>query len=143
MPVFASVSRFASFAVIILFVQTRSIDPALFDAARVFSRDTIHTMLHITLPLLAPGLIIASAILGALTLGELGATLIVTPPGFGTLAIKIYNYLHYGAATEVAGLCLLMVTSTLLAGLCIIAVLIWRRRDTGKNPGSPGERIHD
>jgi iron(III) transport system permease protein len=133
MPVFASVSRFAPFAAIILFVQLRSIDPALFDAARVFSRDAVHTTLRITLPLLAPGLLIASAVLGALTLGELGATLTVTPPGFGTLAIKIYNYLHYGAATEVAGLCLVMVTATLVAGLGISAALMWRWKASGKN----------
>jgi iron(III) transport system permease protein len=131
MPVFASVSRFAPFAAIIIYVQVRSIDPALFDAACVFSRDSLHTTLRITLPLLAPGLFIASAVLGALTLGELGATLTVTPPGFGTLAIKIYNYLHYGSATEVAGLCLVMVTATLLAGLSVVVALAWKKRDSG------------
>jgi iron(III) transport system permease protein len=131
MPVFASVCRFTPFAAVILFVQIRSVDPALFDAARVFSRDTLHTSCRIFLPLLAPGLFVASAVLGALTLGELGATLIVTPPGFGTLAIKIYNYLHYGAAPEVAGLCLVMVTATLLAGLCIVTALLRQRRTPG------------
>jgi iron(III) transport system permease protein len=131
MPVFASVSRFAPFAAIIIYVQVRSIDPALFDAARVFSRNSLHTTLRITLPLLAPGLFIASAVLGALTLGELGATLTVTPPGFGTLAIKIYNYLHYGSATEVAGLCIVMVTATLLAGLSGVIALTRRKRESG------------
>ena len=43
-----------------------------------------------------------------------GAPLIVTLPSFGTLPIKIYNYLHYGAASEVAGLCLVMVTATVI-----------------------------
>jgi iron(III) transport system permease protein len=141
MPVFASVSRFAPFAAVILFVQLRSVDKALFDAARVFSRDTLHTSCRITLPLLAPGLFVASAVLGALTFGELGATLIVTPPGFGTLAIKIYNYLHYGAAPEVAGLCLVMVTATLLAGLCMVAALIRHRRPSGTIAGKPSESI--
>jgi iron(III) transport system permease protein len=141
MPVFASVSRFAPFAAVILFVQLRSVDKALFDAARVFSRDTLHTSCRITLPLLAPGLFVASAVLGALTLGELGATLIVTPPGFGTLAIKIYNYLHYGAAPEVAGLCLVMVTATLMAGLCIVTVLIRQWRRSTPCAGNPVESI--
>ena len=136
MPVFASVSRFAPFAAVILFVQIRSIDKALFDAARIFSRDALHTTLTITVPLLAPGLIIASAVLGALTLGELGATLIVTPPGFGTLAIKIYNYLHYGAAAEVAGLCLVMVIATFLAGLTVMAMLIRQQRACARAAGT-------
>jgi iron(III) transport system permease protein len=138
MPVFASVCRFAPFAAVILFVQLRSIDPALFDAARVFSRDTLYTGCRVILPLLAPGLFVAAAVLGALTLGELGATLIVTPPGFGTLAIKIYNYLHYGAAPEVAGLCLVMVTATLLAGLCIVTVLLRKRRTPETIAQKPG-----
>jgi iron(III) transport system permease protein len=138
MPAFASVCRFAPFAAVILFVQLRSIDPALFDAARVFSRDTLYTGCRVILPLLAPGLFVAAAVLGALTLGELGATLIVTPPGFGTLAIKIYNYLHYGAAPEVAGLCLVMVTATLLAGLCIVTVLLRKRRTPETIAQKPG-----
>jgi len=125
MPAFASLSRFAAFAAIILYVQIRAIDPALIDAARVFSRDTVATLTKVTLPLLAPGIFIASAVLAALTLGELGATLIVTPPGFGTLAIKIYNYLHYGAAAEVAGLCLFMVAATLVAGVCVAGAVAW------------------
>ena len=128
MPVFASVSRFAPFAAIILFVQLRSLDPSLFDAARVFSRSRIHSLLQVTLPLLAPGLLVASALLSVLTFGELGATLIVTPPGFSTLAIKVYNYLHYGAAHEVAGLCLVMVVVTLAAGLCVVAAEVRRQR---------------
>lgn len=126
MPVFAALSRFAPFAAIILYVQIRSIDPALFDAARIFSRSTIATVQKIIIPLLAPGIFIASALLAALTMGELGATLVVTPPGFETLALKIYNYLHYGAAAEVAGLCLVMAIVTLCAGICIAAAAMWR-----------------
>jgi iron(III) transport system permease protein len=140
MPVFAAISRFAPFAVIILFVQVRSIDPALFDAARIFSRDRIATLTEIILPLLAPGIFIASAVLAALTIGELGATLIVTPPGFGTLAIKIYNYLHYGAASEVAGLCLVMVAATVIAGLCIAVTVAWRGRTMNTTPWETGEQ---
>jgi iron(III) transport system permease protein len=139
MPVFAAISRFAPFAAIILFVQVRSIDPALFDAARIFSRDRIATLTEIILPLLAPGIFIASAVLAALTIGELGATLIVTPPGFGTLAIKIYNYLHYGAAAEVAGLCLVMVAATVLAGLCVAMTVAWRGRNLNNTPKETGE----
>jgi iron(III) transport system permease protein len=139
MPVFASIARFASFVAIILFVQVRSIDPGLFDALRVFSRDELHSAVKGYLPLMAPGIFVASGILAALTIGELGATLIVTPPGFGTLAIKIYNYLHYGAAAEVSGLCLLMALATLAAGLCVIAAFLWsqRTRGNGRNASSP------
>jgi iron(III) transport system permease protein len=128
MPVFAALARFAPVAAIILFVQLRSVDTALFDAARIFTRDTFYSVRTVFVPLVTPGLFIASALLGALTLGELGATLIVIPPGTGTLAIKIYNYLHFGAATEVAGLCLVMAAAALAAGTGIAATVILRQK---------------
>ncbi len=137
MPVIAAVSRFVPFAAIILFVQVRSIDPALFEAARIFSRDPVTPLMKIVLPLMAPGILIASAVLAALTLGEIGATLLVTPPGFGMLAIKIYNYLHYGAAAEVAGLCLVMTAATLIAGFCVAGVISGRGRRGAKGRAAP------
>jgi len=125
MPVLVAVSRFAPVAAIILFVQMRFLDPVLFDAAAVFSRSQLKTWTRIRLPLLAPGLLVAAGILFALTLAELGATLIVAPPGHATLTMRIYNYLHYGAASEVAGLCLMITILTLIAGTGAILSLRW------------------
>lgn len=132
MPVLVSVARFAPFAAIILFVQLRFIDPILFDAAAVFSQSLFETWVQIRLPLYTPGLLVAAGILATLTLAELGATLIVAPPGHGTLTMRIYNYLHYGAAGEVAGLCLMITILTLIAGACTIAALYWLYRGPGR-----------
>ena len=55
-----------------------------------------------------------------LSLGELGATLLVAPAGKGTLTMKIYNFLHYGATEAVSSLCLTMlflILATLVIGL--------------------------
>ena len=125
MPVLVAVSRFAPIAAIILFVQLRFLDPLLFDAAAVFSKSHLKTWTQIHLPLLAPGLMVAAGILFALTLAELGATLIVAPPGHATLTMRIYNYLHYGAAGEVAGLCLMITILTLVAGVGAILSMRW------------------
>ncbi len=136
MPVLVSVARFAPFAAIILFVQLRFIDPILFDAAAVFSRSLLDTWVQIRLPLYAPGLFVAAGILAALTLAELGATLVVAPPGHGTLTMRIYNYLHYGAAGEVAGLCLMITILSLIAGACTIAALYLAVPGTRQNRGN-------
>jgi len=141
MPIFASVSRFAPYAVIILFVQYRFIDPVLFDAVKVFSRDIIDEWFEVKIPLLAPGLLIASGVVAALTLGELGATIVVVPPGHETLTIKIYNYLHYGASAEVTGLCLIMAIVTFIIGLCAVSSILWWRRRGILNQAVP--RIGD
>jgi iron(III) transport system permease protein len=131
MPVLVAVSRFAPIAAILLFVQLRFIDPLLFDAAAVFSKSQLRTWTRIRLPLLAPGLLVGAGILFALTLAELGATLIVAPPGHATLTMRIYNYLHYGAAGEVAGLCLMITILTLVAGTGAILSLRWLFRRSG------------
>jgi iron(III) transport system permease protein len=123
LPMMVGIARFAPISAIILFVQLRFVDPILFDAADVFSQGVLKSWTGIRLPLLAPGFLVAAGILAALTLAELGATLVVVPPGHATLTMRIYNYLHYGAAAEVAGLCLLMTIITLIAGAFTISAL--------------------
>jgi iron(III) transport system permease protein len=140
MPVVAAISSFASFAVMILFVQFRFIDPLLFDARKIFSVSILAGLAEIDVPLLAPGLLVASAFVAALTLGELGATLIVIPPGYETLTIKIYNYLHFGASAEVAGLCLMVAIVTLVTGLCAAGAVLWLRRRSTQVESKPEQR---
>ncbi len=118
MPVLAWLARFTPLAALVFAAQLRRLDPLLIDAARLFQTSRSKTWLQIYLPMLAPGLLAAGFIVFALCAGELGATLIVAPPGRATLIMRIYNYLHYGASEIVAGLCLFMtLTAGGLAGL--------------------------
>ncbi len=127
MPVLAAVARFAPLAALIVLAHRRRLDPLLFDAVQLVDRP-VAAIWQVRLPLLAPGLIAAGAVTFALTLGELGATLLVAPPGRGTLTMRIYNYLHYGSTDAVAGLCLAMAAGTLVAGALAVGALSgWRR----------------
>lgn len=129
MPILAALARFAPLAVLLVLAQYQRIDPLLWDAARIFQARPSRATWHVRLPLLAPGLLAGASLVFALTLGELGATLIVVPPGQATLALRIYNYLHYGASDMVAGLCLALVLITLAAGgLGILSLTLWARR---------------
>jgi iron(III) transport system permease protein len=121
MPVLASLARFSPLAVIVLVAQLRRINPLLIDAARMLQTSHWQTWTRIWLPMLSPGLLAAAGIVFALTTSELGATLLVAPPGQATLTMRIYNFLHYGASGTVAGLCLMMSVTILAAG--IVAVL--------------------
>jgi iron(III) transport system permease protein len=116
MPVLAALARFAPLATLVLLAQSQRLDPLLWDAARIFQARDRQTTWHVRLPLLLPGLLAGASLVFALTLGELGATLIVAPPGQSTLTLRIYNYLHYGASDVVAELCLAMLLFTLAAG---------------------------
>jgi iron(III) transport system permease protein len=136
MPALVSVVRFAPFAAIILFIQMRLIDPLLLDAAAVFARSRTDEWIRVRLPLFTPGLVVSAGILAALTLAELGATLIVAPPGHATITMRIYNYLHYGASSDVAGLCLMVTILTLVVSTATILVL----RFISRSPGTPREK---
>jgi iron(III) transport system permease protein len=116
MPLLAVMARFAPFAVLALFIERQRQSSGLLDAARVFQKSGARAFLQIRLPLLAPGLIAAAALVGSLSLGEVGATLLVLPPGRSTLALRIYDYLHYGASETVAGLALVLFLLALLGG---------------------------
>jgi len=118
LPVLAGIVRFLPVAVIIISAQVHMIDPVLLDAARFLGEPGSASYLRITLPLIAPGIGIAAVFLFSLTLGELGATLLVAAPGHQTLTMKIYNYIHYGSFSAVAGL------SALMAGLTALVTLV-------------------
>jgi iron(III) transport system permease protein len=134
MLVLAGAARFAPIAALLVLAQMRRVDPALVDAARLLRPGALRTLLSIRLPLLAPGLLAAFGATFALTLGELGASLIVTPPGSATLTLRIYNYLHFGALQDVAALCLVLVAVAALVGFLALSLArAWARLcgDTG------------
>lgn len=123
MPVLAGLARFAPLAVMVLAAQFRRIDPLLIEAARILQPGRLQIWKHHWLPMLMPGILAAAGISFALTTGELGATLLVAPPGQATLTMRIYNFLHYGASDAVAGLCLMMTAITLAAGVTVAIAL--------------------
>jgi iron(III) transport system permease protein len=136
LPVLAALARFTPFAALALLAQLRRVDPLLWDAAHVFQSSgariprggALRTLLRVQLPLALPGLLTGMCLVFALTLGELGATLLVAPPGQSTLTLRIYNYLHYGASDSVAGLCLALAAATLAAGGLSVVFLNWGAR---------------
>ena len=115
MPIIAVTTRFVAIATIIIYTQMKRVDSLLFEAADLFKKSETQAALKVKLPLQKYGLAAAAATLLAFSVGELGSTLLVVPPGSETLTIRIFNYLHYGGSEEVAGLCLLMVA--LMMGL--------------------------
>jgi iron(III) transport system permease protein len=119
MPLLAALARFLPLAAMVMAAFLRRADPLLTDAARVFGRNRLRALVRAWMPLFAPALLASAGIVFALTLGEIGATLVVAPPGRATLSMKIYNYLHYGASGMVASLCLLSTAVTALGGWAV------------------------
>ena len=123
MSVAAELARFTPVAIVVLATSFLRTDPALVDAALVSGSSLWRIVTGVLLPLATPGLAAAAGIVFVLSLGEIGANLLVTPPGSATLSMKTYNYLHYGGSPAAAGLCLLLVLLAALgAGLPALAV---------------------
>lgn len=114
----AALARFAPLAVLAVAAWRSRLDPALLEAATVYAPPR-RVFYGVELPLLAPGVAVAAAVVFALTLTELPATLLVVPPGGGTLALRLYNYLHYGASGSVAALSLCMMGGTAAAAWAV------------------------
>lgn len=121
--VWASAIRFGPLAALLFWARLQRRDPLLMDAAHVYQPSWWRRQVQIALPLAAPGLLASAGLVFALTMGELGATLMVVPPGRATLTMRIYNYLHYGATATVAGLCVILAAAVLVAGLVAVAAV--------------------
>lgn len=128
LPVFVSIFRFIPIAAIVLCAQLRLTDRALIEAGQIFSTGIIREWIKIRFPLFFPGIFMAAYLVFAFTLGELGGTIMVIPPGSSTLTIRLYNYLHYGASGTVAQLSLLLAGLVLLSGVVFLLVLRTLRR---------------
>ncbi len=108
MTVAAELARFTPVSIIVLSSSLLRTDPALFDATIVTGTSLRRMVSQVMLPMLAPGLVGAAGIAFVLSLGDIGANLLVTPAGSATLSMKTYNYLHYGGSQAAAGLCLML-----------------------------------
>ena len=79
-------------------------------------------------PSLAPSALAGSLVVAALATGELGATLMVLPPGSSTATARAYNLLHFGALGDVAAIGLLVAAcGTVLAGGTALILRRWAR----------------
>ncbi len=114
LPVLAVLGRFLPFAVLVILAWLKRLDRELIWAARLLEPDDARTTRKILLPLLAPGMAVGAMLVFLMGLGELGATVLTVPPGYSTLTIRLYNYLHYGATDRVLGLSFLIILTIAL-----------------------------
>jgi len=74
---------------------------------------------RITLPLILPYLAAAFSLSFALSMGELGATAMVYPPGWVTTPVSIFGLTDRGDIFEAAALTMLLIGATLAALLLL------------------------
>jgi 2-aminoethylphosphonate transport system permease protein len=74
----------------------------------------LYRLWRVTLPLVAPYLIAAFSLSIALSMGELGATVMVYPPGWVTLPVGIFTLSDRGAIFDAAALTIVLAVTTLI-----------------------------
>lgn len=117
--VFAYIARFIPFGIHIIVARYRQISPGLYETALLCERSWIKRIAAINLPLMRPGLLTCWIVIFIFCAGELGATLLLIPPGWGTVTLKIYTLMHYGSGPLVAALALILITINLMAASCL------------------------
>ena len=114
----ALVSKYTFIEAIVLSVAVLRVDKALLDNLQVHYGGVWGTF-KCLVALFWRECIAGVLIVFALSICEFGMTLLVSPPGYQTITIKIYNYLHYGASDIVATLCL----AILVVVMIILSIL--------------------
>jgi ABC-type Fe3+ transport system permease subunit/DNA-binding beta-propeller fold protein YncE len=105
---------------------SRTIDSALLDVARIEGASRWQTLRHVYWPQLGPQAGAAWYIVFLLCLWDVESMLLVVPPGGETLALRIFNLLHYGHNAQVNALCLTLLGLALLPLACWIGIRIGR-----------------
>lgn len=107
MIVLAYLARLLPVAALVLAAGIRLVPASHEEAAAVSGAGWLRTMWRIVVPQLTPALAAAWIVAFVLAFGELGATVLVAPPGDATLPIYIYTMIANAPSSQVAALALL------------------------------------
>jgi len=125
MLILAHAGCFLPYAVFAQAIHFRRLDPLLYDAASLHAVGWHRRFFQVQLRLRLPGLLGAVGLVAALSLGEIGVSLLIMPPGQSTLSLRLFNLMHYGASDVVAGLSLAVLG--LIGGIGSVVFLLGRK----------------
>jgi len=126
MFVLAYVARFVPVAALMLAAAIRYVPSSHEEAAAVAGAGWLRTMRRILIPQVKVGLAAAWIVAFVLSFGELGASVLVAPPGESTLPIRIYTIIANTPPSHVAALALLQ-TIVILTPVAMFGMVTWRR----------------
>jgi iron(III) transport system permease protein len=116
----AYVVRFLAVAHAPVEAGLQRIKPAVIEAARSLGARPSRVLRQLYVPLLWPGLMTAMILVFVDVMKEMPATLIMRPPGWDTLAVRIYEMTAEGQWERAA----LPALTLLLAGLIPVILLV-------------------
>ncbi len=118
--------RLFPFAYLIVEMLVRRLPRRPFDIARTEGANRRQLLAVAVWPQIGPAVAWLWLVLVALAVADLSATILAVPPGVTTVAIRIFNLVHYGVADQLAGLCL--GTVMLFGSLAGLVIGFWPAR---------------
>ncbi|HZV35725.1 MAG TPA: 6-bladed beta-propeller [Verrucomicrobiae bacterium] len=103
----------------------RMTDRDLTDVARLSGASRWQLLRHVHWPQIKPQLAVAWYVIFLLCLWDVESMVLIVPPGGETLAMRVFNLLHYGHNTQVNSLCFA------LLALAIAPLVLWMISDFG------------
>jgi iron(III) transport system permease protein len=102
-------------------VAVESVPGRMEDAARMLGAPAWRRLAVIELPIMLPGLLAGAGLVLQSVMKELPATLVLSPPGFSTLATEIWSAYEFGSYAQMgmAGILLVAVSGVLTWALVI------------------------
>ena len=119
-------------AMLIVWHSLRTVPSELLDSAALDGAGRWSTFWRVVVPLRWPAFGLAWLAAFIVAIGDLSATILVTPPGVDTLGVRIAQMLHANMLNDLAGLCLFVLLA--LATVTAAVVGLWQfanRRSRG------------
>jgi len=120
--VIAYLARFVPVAALILAASVRQIPKSFEESAELSGASWLRVFFRIVLPQMKTGLAAAWVVAFIFAFGELGATVLVAPPGESTLPVRVYTLIANTRSSEVAALAL-MQALVILIPLALLGTL--------------------
>ncbi|MGH9240237.1 MAG: ABC transporter permease [Vicinamibacterales bacterium] len=127
MTLLAYLARLVPVAVLTIAAAIRSVPVSHEEAGAVSGAGWLRTLRHLVLPQTTIALAAAWVVAFILAFGELGAAILVAPPGEATLPIRIYTMIANAPPSQVAALALLQ-ASIVGAPLALLGLAASRSR---------------
>jgi iron(III) transport system permease protein len=118
-------ARFLPVAVLILAASVRQVPVSSEEAAEVSGVSWGRGFRAIVMPQIHGGIIAAWVAVFVFTFGELGTTVLITPPGESTLPVRVYTLIANAPPGNIAALALLQVLATVVP-LCVFGLTLGR-----------------
>jgi iron(III) transport system permease protein len=113
--ILAYLAQYTALTSRIMLATLANVPPSLEEAAQMTGAPWMARILHVVVPAALPGVIAAWLIGFIFCLRDLGASMLVYPPGQDTLPVRIYTLMANGAPNLIAALCVILVSVTLIS----------------------------